>query len=105
MDSPRDTAEMASQLAQDRGHGKSGKAIASTAVEAIDRLEQAEARDLHEIVDGLAPIHVSTRKAPGERHEMLDQRLPGASVAVALPALEQRHEGAIRARTGRMAAN
>jgi hypothetical protein len=54
MDRPPRVPEVALELAHDRGHRERREREASIRVEALDRLDQPEAGDLHEVVVGLA---------------------------------------------------
>ena len=58
-------------------------------VEAVDRLDQPQARHLHEIVQRLTSAAVAARQLAGEREVAGDQLLAGALFAALVPALEQ----------------
>src|SRR4051812_22816205 len=65
---------MTLELAVDRGSGVAGKRHAAAPVEAVDRLHEPEARDLHEVVGRLARAPVAARDPPRER-EKTDHQL------------------------------
>jgi hypothetical protein len=58
-------------------------------VEAVDRLHQAEARDLKQVVDGLPAAAVAQGELAGERHQPGHQLVTGREVAVLAVALQQ----------------
>ena len=64
---------MAAQLAGDRRAGEGAERHADRRIEALDRLEHAEAGDLEEVVDRLATPGEAHRLAPGEVEVRLDQ--------------------------------
>ena len=64
---------MATKLAGDRRAGEGAERHAERRVEALDRLEHAEAGDLHEVVDRLATTGEPHRFASGEVEVLLDQ--------------------------------
>ena len=66
---------MALELAEDRGDGEGGDRGPPLGVEAVDRLHQADARDLDEVVVGLGAAGVARGEAAGEGHEAIDQLL------------------------------
>src|SRR4051794_15737794 len=58
---------------------------AALGVEAFDRLQHAEARDLQEVVEGFAAVRESTREVRGQRLVRFDQfvaELPIAALSV-----------------------
>ena len=64
---------MPTQLAGDRRAGEGAERHADRRVEALDRLEHAEAGDLQEVVDRLATAGEAHRFATGEVEVQLDQ--------------------------------
>ena len=79
---PDAVAEVAFELAEDRRRGEGGEGDAALGVEAVDRVDQAEAGDLEEVVEGLAGAAVAQRQPLGERqvaaHQLLaDRRVAG----------------------------
>src|SRR4051794_20420110 len=98
---PAAVAEVALELAQDGRDGEARERRLAARVEAVDRLQQAEARDLDEIVERLTAALVAARELAGERQEAPDERIAGLLVA-GVGALEQSAVGAraSRARVG-----
>ena len=78
---PSLVAEVALQLAQDRGRGVARELRAAPGLEAVDGLDQAEARDLHEVVERLVGVRVAQRQVAGERQEPLAELLARGEVA------------------------
>jgi hypothetical protein len=58
-------------------------------VEAIDRLEQRQARHLEDIVEGLARPRVADGELPSEREEALDHDVAVDRIAIVAEPLEQ----------------
>ena len=85
-DGPRPVAEVALELAEDRRDGVAREGDVALGVEAVDRLDQAERRDLDEVLQRLLGALVATRELAGERQEALDQRLARRRIAVVLMA-------------------
>jgi len=73
---PDVVAKVATQLAQDRRHRVGRERPAAGRVEPVDRLDQADACDLNEVVEGLGLAPVAHRQRAGERHQPFDQVLP-----------------------------
>ena len=71
------------------GTANEENAVARSGLEPVDRLEQAQRRDLHEVVERLAAALVAARELAGERQEALYERLASLLVAVAVIAREQ----------------
>ena len=94
---PALVAEVALELAQDRRHGERGERGLALRVEAVDRLQQAERGDLHEVVERLAAALVAPGELAGERQEALDQRIARGRVA-AVVVLDQQPAVLARAR-------
>src|SRR4051794_21283656 len=95
---PRVVAVVALQLADDGRDRVRGELATALGVEALDRAQQADARDLDEVVERLGAAAVAARQAAGERHEALDELVAGGEVAEARVAAEQ----ALDARTARL---
>jgi hypothetical protein len=86
---PAVVAEVALELAEHRRHRVRREGGLATGVEAVDRLDQAQGRHLHEVVERLVGAPVAPRHAPGQRKQALDERLAGGLVAVAVVADQQ----------------
>src|SRR5579884_1460345 len=65
MHCPAGVAEVALQLADDRGDRERCEREAAIRIEALDRLDQPQARDLYEVVVRLTRRYVATRKLAG----------------------------------------
>jgi hypothetical protein len=63
---------VALELAQDRRDGERGEVDAVTRVVAVDRLDQADERDLHEVVGRFSAPQVAARQVLRERKPSLD---------------------------------
>src|SRR6185436_21158479 len=87
---PAAVAEMALELAGDRRNGERREADVARDVEAIDRLQEAERRDLLEILERLALARVPSRQAPCERKHALGELRPRGGVTVLVPAAQER---------------
>ena len=87
-------AEVALELAGDRRHGERRELAAALGVEAVDRAEQRDARDLGQVVVGLGAALVAAGQAAGEREEPLEQFVARGEVAEAVVAAEQPLPGA-----------
>ena len=72
------------------GTAKHENADLALEVEAVDRLDQAEARDLEEVVEGLLGALVAARELARERQEALDEHLAVDRVALVQVAREER---------------
>src|SRR3954469_1681413 len=86
---PRVVAVVALELADDRRDRVRGELAAALGVEALDGAQQADARDLDEVVERLGAAAVAAGEAAGERHEALDELVAGAEVAEACVPAEQ----------------
>src|SRR4029077_20018780 len=75
MDGPRAVAEMALDLAQHRRDGERREADAAIGGEAVERLDETQARDLEEVVVGLTRVGVAAGDAVRQRQKLLGQRL------------------------------
>ena len=89
MQSPALVAERALELAEDRRRRVARELGSAAGLEAVDRLDQPEAGDLHEVVERLVGVAVAEREVAGERDEALDQLVAGSDVAVAVVAHEE----------------
>jgi hypothetical protein len=56
---------MALQLAEDRGSRVARELRPAAGLEAVDGLDQAEARDLQQVVEGLVGVRVAQREVAG----------------------------------------
>ena len=90
---PALVAEVALDLADDVRGRVGGQLDAAVDVEAVDRLDQADAADLDEIVELLAAVGVAPRQRADEREVLLDQLLARGEVAVLVVAAQQRLVG------------
>src|SRR5947207_2710901 len=72
---PAAVAEVAAQLAEDRGDGERAQRLAEGRVEAAYSGHEADASDLHEIVARLARVRIAPREPAHERHEALQELL------------------------------
>ena len=88
-DGPGAVAEVALELAEDRRYRVAREGVATIGVEAVDRLQQSEARHLDQVVQRLAGALVTARQLARQRKEALDELGAGRQIAVALEALEQ----------------
>ena len=87
---------MALDLADDVRRRVRRQLDAAVDVEAVDRLDQADAADLDEVVELLAAIGVAPRERAHEREVLLDQLLARGEVALLVVAAEQRLVGNAR---------
>ena len=55
------------------GHGDGAQVAAARGLEAVDRLDEADGADLHEVVDGLASACIAARDGAHEAHVLLDE--------------------------------
>ena len=55
------------------GHGDRPQVAAARRLEAVDRLDEADGADLHEVVDGLASACIAARDGAHEAHVLLDE--------------------------------
>ena len=93
---PALVAEVALDLADDV-RGRVGRQLdAAVDVEAVDRLDQADAADLDEIVELLAAVGVAPGERADEREVLLDQLLARGEVALLVVAAQQRLVGLAR---------
>ena len=89
VDGPAGAAEMLFELAEDRRDGEAGEAGPPPRVEAIDRAEQPDGRDLHQVLERLIGRSVAAGQPSGQRKKSIEDRLAGWLVAVCLPADDQ----------------
>src|SRR4051794_28754463 len=88
-DGPRPVAEVALDLAHDRGHGVARERHAALDVEAVDGLHEAEAGDLEDVVERLLGALVTGGKLARERQEALHDRLTVDGIALVDEAQEE----------------
>ena len=77
-DGPDAVPEVPPELADDGREDVGDELDIAIEVEAVDRLDQPDGRDLDEIVELLTAPRVPSRKRPDERHEVHDQLVAGA---------------------------
>ena len=87
---PRAVAEVALDLPEDGRHRIARERDLALEVEAVDRLDQAQARDLEEVVEGLLGALVAARELARERQEALDEHLAVDRVALVQITREER---------------
>src|SRR3954447_18605260 len=78
---PRAIAVVALDLPCDGGYRVRGERPPALPVEAVNRLDEADTRDLEDVVEGLVAAHVARGQAAGQRHEALDEHPAPARVA------------------------
>ena len=86
---PSLVAEMALQLAEDRRRGVARELRPAAGLEAVDRLDQAEARDLKQVVEGLVGVRVAQREIARQREETLHELLARGKVCELVVANQQ----------------
>ena len=86
---PAVVAEVALELAEHRRHRVGGERRLARGVEAVDRLDQPERRDLDQIVERLVGAPVAARHPAREREQARDELLARGLVAVAVVAEQQ----------------
>ncbi len=79
---PDAVAEVALELAEDRRRGKGGEGSSAVGFETVDRVDEAEARNLEEVVERLAGAAVTQRQVLREGEVAAHQLLAGGLVAV-----------------------
>src|SRR3954469_938519 len=82
VDGPARVAEVALELPQDGGHGVAREGVAAASVEAVNRLQQREARNLDKVIERLPRMFITTRQAVGEREKSLDELFSRGDVSV-----------------------
>src|SRR6202000_903226 len=80
--SPAGVAEMALELADDGRDRKRAELDPAVGIETVDRAEQAEVGDLHEILQRLVRAVVTPGEAAGHRGELLEQLVAGTAIGV-----------------------
>ena len=93
---PRPVAEVPLQLSDDRERRERRERHAALRLESIDRVQQADVRDLDEVLERFPAPHEPSREILGERLEPFDESI--ARVRLALEPLEQRLDVVIVAR-------
>src|SRR5215217_1811193 len=86
---PAAVAEVALDLADDVRRRVCRQLDAAVEVEAVDRLDEADRADLHQIVELLAAVAVAPRERADERHVLLDELLARLEIALLVVAAEQ----------------
>src|SRR5215203_773341 len=81
-DGPDPVAEVALQLAEDRWRGEGGEGRAAIGIETVDRVDEAEARHLQQVVEGLAGPAIAQRQVFREGQVATNQLLANRRVAV-----------------------
>src|SRR5215208_3717579 len=81
---------MTLELAEDRRHRVAGECDPAVGIEAVERLDEPEARDLDEVVQRLAVAAVARGEAPREGHEAARELLAHDGVLVLGVATQQR---------------
>src|SRR5690349_16667112 len=84
MQRPPAVAEVAPQLAEDRGDRERREACAAVGVKAVDGLYERHAGDLGKVLVWLGRVCVATRELAREWHETLDQRFASGVAAAVL---------------------
>ena len=74
-------AEVALELAHDGRRRERGELQPAVGFEALDRLQQADERDLAEVVERLAPVREAPCEELGEPHVLLDELVAEHAVA------------------------
>ena len=77
---------MALDLAHDRGRGVGRELEAAVGVESVDRLDEADGADLHEVLERLAAVLELGREEAHEVEVVHDQLLARVLVALAVTA-------------------
>ena len=80
VDRPAGVAEVAFELAEDRRDREGAKRDSERRVETANRPEQAEARDLDEIVDRLVGIAIAVGEPTRKREEASHEFLPHGGI-------------------------
>ena len=69
-------AQVVADLALDGRHGDRAQVAAAGRLETVDRLDEPDGADLHEIVDRLVSACVAARDGAHEAHVLLDEARP-----------------------------
>jgi hypothetical protein len=80
---------VATHLAQNRWYRERSERVAAVGIEPLKGFEQPERSNLDQIVERLGRAAVAPRQASRQRHEPVDQGVPGRLVGVALPAQDK----------------
>ena len=75
------SAEVPADLTQHTRHRVRGEARAVLGVESLECFDQAEPRDLHQIVKRLAPVHEPSSDVAGDPQVVVDQLVAQARVS------------------------
>src|ERR687891_352117 len=86
---PALVAEVALDLPDDVRRRIGRELDAAVDVEAVDRLDEADAADLHQVLELLAPVRVPAGERAHERQVLLDQALAGLQVAPVVVAAQE----------------
>src|SRR3954470_3493216 len=86
---PAAVAEVALELARDRRNRERREAHVARDVEAVDRLQQSQRRDLLEVVERLALAGVATRETARERQHSLGELGARGTVSVLVPPAQE----------------
>jgi hypothetical protein len=86
---PRLVAEVALDLAEHGRRRVRGEAHVAADVEAVDRLHDPHARDLHEVVERLAAARVAAGQRAGERQHLLGELVASPHVPVLMDASQE----------------
>ena len=86
---PRAVAEVALELAEHGRRRVGAEAHLARDVEALDRLHDPDARDLHEVVERLAAADVAAGQRACKRHHLLGELVARREVAVDVVAAQQ----------------
>ncbi len=89
VDRPALVPEVALDLAEHRGHRVAGEAVAAVRVVAVDRLDQADAGNLDEVLERLAGVAVAGRELARERHEAHHELVARVEIPVAVIARKE----------------
>ena len=89
MHGPAVVAEVALELAEHRRHRVGGERGLARGIEAVDRLDQAEGRDLHQVVQRLVGAPVTAGHPAREREQPFHEFLARSLIAVPVIADEQ----------------
>src|SRR5436190_11899340 len=86
---PPAVAEVALDLADDVRRRVGGQLDAAVEIEAVDRLDQADGADLHQVLELLAAVRITPGEGAHERHVLLDQLLARREVTLGVVAAKQ----------------
>src|SRR5205807_2035348 len=89
VDRPALVAEVALELADDRGSGEAREFLAAPRLESLDGVQQPDRGDLDEVIQWLAAVYVAQSELARERQKAPDQLLPDGRLAVQVVGLEQ----------------